>query len=78
MARTARGPAGVRITPGLENRGLMLRSGQHDSAHSALISDFFCWQALWLLLRNLGLEKRRKHEQHARVQPLKLARHYPL
>ena len=78
---------GKRIAPALENRvlpeeafpGLMLRGGEHDSAHSQLIGDFFCWQAPWLLLlRNLGLEKRREYEQHARVQPLKIARQYLL
>jgi hypothetical protein len=77
----------IRTMPGLENRLLpedafpsfMLRTGEHDRVHRRLIEDFFCWQAPWLLLlRNLDLETRRTYEQHARVQPLKIAGQYRL
>lgn len=81
------GLAGVGITPVLENRilkdgafpGLTLKDTEHDSLHSQLIDDFFCWQAPWLLLlHDLDLETRREFEQHARAQPLKIARQYQL
>ena len=81
------GLGGAGIDPGIGNRVLpadsfpafMLRDAEHDSLHSRLISDFFCWQAPWLLLlRDLDLETRREYEQYARVQPLKIAQHYQL
>ena len=47
--------------------------------HAQLVRDFICWQAPWqLLLPGLDKQARREFEQHARVQPLKLAHQYRL
>ena len=57
----------------------LLDMQQHDSLHAQLVRDFICWQAPWqLLLPNMDSAVRGELEQHARVQPLKLAQQYRL
>jgi hypothetical protein len=52
---------------------------RHDAAHTQLLHDFVCWQAPWHLLRHdLDAATRGAFEQHARVQPVKVARQYRL
>lgn len=52
---------------------------RHDALHAQLVQDFICWQAPWqLLLPGMESEVRGEFEQHARVQPLKLAQQYRL
>jgi hypothetical protein len=57
----------------------LLEGTHHDANHRTLIEDFICWQAPWqLLLPGLDTATRAAFEQHARVQPLKLAHQYRL
>jgi hypothetical protein len=57
----------------------LLDTRDHDTAHQELISDFIAWQAPWLLLLpTLDTETRRRYEQQARCQPVKLVQHHRL
>jgi hypothetical protein len=68
-----------RLLPLEEFPETLLDTRHHDEAHRQLISDFTAWQAPWLLLLPaLQGETRRRHEQYARSQPLKLVQHYHL
>jgi hypothetical protein len=56
-----------------------LDTRRHDATHHELINDFIAWQAPWLLLLpTLDTETRRRYEQQARSQPVKLVQHYHL
>jgi hypothetical protein len=81
------GLAGINLDAGLVHRTLagtdfptaLLDCTHHDETHRQLIEDFIRWQAPWqLLLPALDTETRRSFEQHARVQPFKLAQQYRL
>jgi len=81
------GLAGINLDAALVRRTLasadfpatLLDATHHDAAHRQLIDDFICWQAPWqLLLPALDPATRAAFEQHARVQPLKLAQQYRL
>jgi len=81
------GLAGINLDAGLVYRTLagadfpatLLDRTHHDEVHRQLIDDFIRWQAPWqLLLPALDPETRRSFEQHARVQPLRLAQQYRL
>jgi hypothetical protein len=78
---------GLNLDAGLVRRTLeadafpaaLLEGTHHDAAHRQLIGDFIRWQAPWqLLLPELDTTTRAAFEQHARVQPLKLAQQYRL
>lgn len=78
---------GINLAAGLAQRALgsaafpatLLEGTRHDAAHRQLIEDFIRWQAPWqLLLPALDAATRAAFEQHARVQPLKLAQQYRL
>jgi hypothetical protein len=78
---------GINLDTGLVQRTLaadafpahLLEDTRHDATHRALIEDFIRWQAPWqLLLPELDAATRTAFEQHARVQPLKLAQQYRL
>lgn len=84
---TGTGLAGINLDAGLVRRslpgadfpGTLLDGAHHDATHRKLIEDFICWQAPWqLLLPALDAQTRESFEQHARVQPLKLAQQYRL
>ena len=81
------GSTGINLPEELQDRVLeaqqfpllLLDTRHHDMAHSQLINDFICWLAPWLLLLpTLDAGTRRACEQHARVQPLTIARLYRL
>lgn len=78
---------GINLAAGLAQRALaadafpatLIEGNRHDAAHRRLIGDFINWQAPWqLLLPALDAPARAAFEQHARVQPLKLAQQYRL
>lgn len=57
----------------------LLENRRHDELHCRLISEFTAWQAPWLLLLpGLDTETRRRYEQLAGTQPVKLVQHYRL
>ncbi|NNJ93406.1 MAG: hypothetical protein HKP57_01500 [Halobacteria archaeon] len=57
----------------------LLDMQRHDALHAHLVHDFICWQAPWQLsLPGMDAAERGEFEQHARVQPLKLAHLYRL
>ena len=81
------GVAGIDLDAGLAGRTLagdafpatLIDATHHDAMHRQLIDDFIRWQAPWqLLLPALDTATRATFEQHARVQPLKLAQQYRL
>ncbi|MGB5339643.1 MAG: hypothetical protein WBO06_11175 [Gammaproteobacteria bacterium] len=58
---------------------LLLDTRHHDAVHMQLVNDFICWLAPWLLLLpSLDTATRQACEEHARIQPLKIAQHYHL
>ncbi|MGB5259556.1 MAG: hypothetical protein WBO34_03425 [Gammaproteobacteria bacterium] len=68
-----------RVLPGSDFPSRLLQTQGHDAQHAQLVQDFICWQAPWqLLLPDMDTAVRGEFEQHARVQPLKLARQYRL
>ena len=68
-----------RSLPATEFPAHLLDMQRHDALHAQLVHDFICWQAPWqLLLPGMDATERGEFEQHARVQPLKLARQYRL
>jgi len=78
---------GINLPGSLSSRSLpagdfplhLLDMQQHDTLHAQLVQDFICWQAPWqLLLPGMDAAVRGEFEQHARVQPLKLAHQYRL
>lgn len=84
---SGQGLDGINLAAALARRTLaadafpatLLESRCHDAAHRQLIEDFINWQAPWqLLLPALSADARAAFEQHARVQPLKLAEQYRL
>ena len=86
-AGTGTGMQGIGMDPALVGRTLarqdfpvmLLDLQHHDSVHARLVSDFVSWQAPWqLLLPSLAPETRRRCERNARVQPLKVEKHYRL
>ena len=81
------GLCGINIEDNLEGRTLdnaafpvlLLDTESHDELHCRLLHDFTRWQAPWLLLLpTLDTGLRREHEQHARVQAIKVAGQYNL
>lgn len=57
----------------------MLDTRHHDESHRELLDDFIAWQTPWLLLLpTLPETMRRRYEELARGQPLKVAKHYRL
>lgn len=78
---------GVNLPGGLARRTLaadafpvnLIETSRHDAAHRQLLEDFIRWQAPWqLLLPSLDADTRAAFEQHARIQPLKLAQQFRL
>ena len=78
---------GINLPADLEQRELdstafppqLLARDRHDELHTRLVDDFIRWQAPWqLLLPDLDAADRGEFEQHARVQPLKVASQYRL
>jgi hypothetical protein len=68
-----------RVLPGDAFPETLLETREHDAAHHRLIRDFIAWQAPWLLLLpTLDTDSRRRHEQQARKQPVKLVKNYRL
>lgn len=81
------GLRGIKLPDSLSSRSLpvtdfpahLLDMLRHDALHTQLVHDFICWQAPWqLLLSGMDATERAEFEQHARVQPLKLAHQYRL
>ncbi len=80
------GRGGIDIDPGLATRTLpasafparLLTSRGHDALHTQLIEDFIRWQAPWQLLLAMDVQQRGLFEEHARVQPQKVASQYRL
>ncbi len=84
---SGRGLHGINLGDALQQRRLpagdfpvvLIEAQAHDDKHRQLLHDFNCWQAPWLLLLpTLSREQRRDCELHARVQALKVAKHYHL
>lgn len=72
-------PQARRSLPASEFPVHLLDMQRHDALHAQLVHDFICWQAPWqLLLPGMDAAERGEFEQHARVQPLKLAHQYRL
>lgn len=68
-----------RTLAGADFPAALIDRTHHDPAHRQLVDDFIRWQAPWqLLLPALDRDTRAAFEQHARVQPLKLAQQYRL
>jgi hypothetical protein len=83
----ATGLDGIHLDPAVIGRELdadafpqhFIDLAQQDAAHRQLVEDFIRWQAPWQLLRqDLDHATRSEFEQHARVQPLKIAQQYHL
>jgi len=73
------GPHHARVLPPEAFPQTLLDTCHHDEPHRRLISDFIAWQAPWLLLLpTLDAGTRRRYEQLARRQPVKLVQHYRL
>jgi len=78
---------GLNLANGLRDRRLpaedfpafMLDTRHHDESHRELLDDFIAWQTPWLLLLpTLPATTRRRYEELARGQPLKVEKHYRL
>jgi len=69
----------ARVLPPKDFPSSLLDALHHDAAHRRLIDDFIAWQAPWLLLLpTLDAGTRRRFEQLARCQPVKLVQHHRL
>lgn len=73
------GKLSTRTLDGCNFPDALINENNHDEMHRQLIADFIRWQAPWqLLLPIADADQRSQLEQHARVQPLKVARQYLL